>query len=123
MISLFNLLKPVKNKKRQDYGEMNTGHFQLTNDLFVNFIPWETSRFKLKTNETDDSGLKMEVHTIVLLGGYSLLTGIVRDYYGFGFSIIAITSQSLVLPPAKAVPVFFITGNLCQCIALTQVWR
>lgn len=65
----------------------------------------------------------MEIHTIVFLGGIILLAGIVRGYSGFGFSMIAIISLSLILPPARVVPVILFLEIIASGWLLPQVWR
>lgn len=65
----------------------------------------------------------MEIHTIVFLGGTILLAGIVRGYSGFGFSMIAIISLSLILPPARVVPMILLLEIIASGWLLPQVWR
>ncbi len=52
-----------------------------------------------------------------------LLAGIVRGYSGFGFSMIAVISLSLVLPPARVVPVILLLEIVASVSLLPQVWR
>jgi uncharacterized protein len=48
---------------------------------------------------------------------------IVRGYSGFGFSLLAITSISLVLPPVEIVPSIFLMEVAASLHLLPQVWR
>lgn len=48
---------------------------------------------------------------------------IVRGYSGFGFSLLAITSISLVLPPVQIVPSIFLMEVAASVHLLPQVWR
>ncbi|RTZ98923.1 MAG: sulfite exporter TauE/SafE family protein [Deltaproteobacteria bacterium] len=60
---------------------------------------------------------------IVFLGVMILMAGIVRGYSGFGFSMIAVISLSLVLPPAQVVPVILLLEIVASVSLLPQVWR
>ena len=46
-----------------------------------------------------------------------------RGYSGFGFSLLAITSLSLLLPPAQTVPSIFIMEVAASLHLLPSVWR
>lgn len=48
---------------------------------------------------------------------------IVRGYSGFGFSLLAITSISLVLPPVEIVPSIFLMEVAASIHLLPQVWH
>jgi uncharacterized membrane protein YfcA len=48
---------------------------------------------------------------------------VVRGYSGFGFSLLAITSLSLLLPPAESVPSIFIMEVAASFHLLPGVWR
>jgi len=48
---------------------------------------------------------------------------IVRGYSGFGFSLLAVTSLSLFLPPAEIVPSIFIMEVAASLHLLPGVWR
>jgi uncharacterized protein len=48
---------------------------------------------------------------------------VVRGYSGFGFSLLAITSLSLLLPPAEIVPSIFIMEVTASLHLLPGVWR
>ena len=51
------------------------------------------------------------------------VAAIVRGYSGFGFSLLAITSLSLLLPPAQIVPSIFIMEVAASLHLLPSVWR
>jgi uncharacterized protein len=51
------------------------------------------------------------------------LASIVRGFSGFGFSLLAITSLSLVLPPAQVVPSIFMLEVAASLRLLPEVWR
>ena len=48
---------------------------------------------------------------------------IVRGYSGFGFSLLAITSLSLVLPPAQFIPSIFMMEIAASLYLLPGVWH
>jgi uncharacterized membrane protein YfcA len=48
---------------------------------------------------------------------------IVRGYSGFGFSLLAITSLSLVLPPAEIIPPVFMMEVAASLSLLPGIWR
>lgn len=51
------------------------------------------------------------------------LAAIVRGYSGFGFSLLAIISLSLVLPPAAIVPTILMLEVAASLHLLPQIWR
>ena len=51
------------------------------------------------------------------------LAAIVRGYSGFGFSLLCVTSLSLLLPPAEIVPSIFIMEVAASLHLLPGVWR
>jgi uncharacterized membrane protein YfcA len=52
-----------------------------------------------------------------------LIAGFVRGYGGFGFSMIAVVSLTLVLPPAEVVPVILLLEVAASAWLLPGVWR
>jgi uncharacterized protein len=52
-----------------------------------------------------------------------LLAGIVRGYSGFGFSMIAVLSLSLFLPPVDVVPAILILEVAASFWLLPRVWK
>ena len=65
------------------------------------------------------------MHILILL--YAVLcifaAAVVRGYSGFGFSLLAVTSLSLLLPPAEVVPSIFIMEVAASLHLLPSVWR
>jgi len=51
------------------------------------------------------------------------VAGIIRGYSGFGFAMVAVTSMTLVLPPAQAVPTVLILEVFASIRLLPQVWK
>jgi uncharacterized membrane protein YfcA len=51
------------------------------------------------------------------------LAAVVRGYSGFGFSMLAITSISLLLPPVQIVPSIFLMEIAASLHLLPNVWR
>ena len=54
---------------------------------------------------------------------WSSAAALIRGYSGFGLSAIAVTSLTLVLPPAEAVPVGLLLEIVASLGVLPQVWR
>ena len=52
-----------------------------------------------------------------------LIAAFIRGYSGFGFSAIAVTSLSLILPPAEVVPTAFLLEIVASIFMLPMVWR
>jgi uncharacterized membrane protein YfcA len=48
---------------------------------------------------------------------------VVRGYSGFGFSLLAITALSLMLPPAAVIPPVFIMEVVASLGLLPQIWK
>lgn len=61
--------------------------------------------------------------TIALASGLIFLAAIVRGYSGFGFSLLAITSLSLVFPPAQVIPAIFMLEIAASLHLLPSIWR
>jgi hypothetical protein len=51
------------------------------------------------------------------------LAAIVRGYSGFGFSLLAITALSLILPPAEIVPSIFMLEVAASLHLLPGIWK
>ncbi len=62
---------------------------------------------------------------LILLYAVACIFGaaVVRGYSGFGFSMLAIVSLSLLLPPAQIVPSIFIMEVMASLHLLPGVWR
>ena len=69
----------------------------------------------------------MPLATQSLTLGYAVacifFAAVVRGYSGFGFSMLAITSLSLLLPPAQIVPSIFLMEVAASLHLLPGVWR
>ncbi len=61
--------------------------------------------------------------TVIIIWVAVFIAGIIRGYSGFGFAMVAVTSMSLVLPPAQVVPVVLILEVLASVRLILQVWR
>lgn len=60
---------------------------------------------------------------IVLASGLVFLAAIVRGYSGFGFSLLAITSLSLIFAPAQVIPAIFMLEIAASLHMLPSIWR
>ena len=65
----------------------------------------------------------MQSLTLVYAAACIFGAAVVRGYSGFGFSLLAITSLSLLLPPAETVPSIFIMEVAASLHLLPGVWR
>lgn len=61
--------------------------------------------------------------TVALASGLIFLAAVVRGYSGFGFSLLAITSLSLIFPPAKVIPAIFMLEIAASLHLLPSIWR
>lgn len=60
---------------------------------------------------------------ILLASGLIFLAAVVRGYSGFGFSLLAITSLSLILPPAQVIPAIFLLEVAASLHLLPSIWK
>lgn len=60
---------------------------------------------------------------IALASGLVFLAAIVRGYSGFGFSLLAITSLSLIFAPAQVIPAIFMLEIAASLHMLPSIWR
>ncbi len=65
----------------------------------------------------------MDIFVIAFSALAVLVAGIVRGYSGFGFSMIATTSMSLLLPPVEVIPVILLLEILASAWLLPHVWK
>lgn len=65
----------------------------------------------------------MPMPVIVYAYACILGAGIVRGFSGFGFSLLSLTSLSLVLPPAEIVPAVFLLELAASLHLLPSVWH
>jgi len=67
--------------------------------------------------------LAAQLLTLAYAAACIFLAAVVRGYSGFGFSLLAITSLSLLLPPAQIVPSVFLMEVAASLRLLPEVWR
>src|SRR5262245_31414435 len=62
---------------------------------------------------------------LILVTGsiFVFLAAIVRDYAGFGFSLLVITALSLLMPPATFIPAIFMLEIAASLHLLPGIWR
>jgi uncharacterized membrane protein YfcA len=65
----------------------------------------------------------MQIATLAYAVACIFGAAVVRGYSGFGFSLLAITSLSLLLPPAEVVPSIFLMEVAASLHLLPSVWR
>jgi uncharacterized membrane protein YfcA len=65
----------------------------------------------------------MDIFIIAFSALAVLVAGIIRGYSGFGFSMIATTSLTLVLPPVEVIPVVLLLEILASASLLPRVWK
>lgn len=65
----------------------------------------------------------MGIYTLIFSCCVILSAGIIRGYSGFGFSMIAVVSLSLVMSPAEIVPVILVLEVVASLWLLPRVWR
>jgi uncharacterized membrane protein YfcA len=65
----------------------------------------------------------MSIPALIYSGLVILVAGIIRGYSGFGFSMIAVISLSLVMPPTEIVPVILVLEVVASVWLLPQIWR
>jgi uncharacterized protein len=65
----------------------------------------------------------MSLPILAAATAFIFLAAIVRGYSGFGFSLLAITSLSLVLEPAEIVPSIFMLEIAASLHLLPSIWR
>lgn len=61
--------------------------------------------------------------SLILAAIFVFLAAIVRGYSGFGFSLLAITSLSLIFSPAEVVPSVFLLEIAASTHLLPGIWR
>src|SRR5690606_5941881 len=92
------------------------------------------ARWCRSTRGTHRSCSIMSDLVALALGGYApwllaygcfvvFLAAIVRGFSGFGFSLLAITSLSLLMPPAAAIPSIFMLEIAASIHLLPSVWK
>jgi uncharacterized membrane protein YfcA len=67
------------------------------------------------------NGLSVELGSLIVSIVAVFGAGIIRGYSGFGFAMVAVTSMSLVLPPAQVVPTVLVLEVLASLRLVPQV--
>ncbi len=65
----------------------------------------------------------MSIPALIYSGLVILVAGIIRGYSGFGFSMIAVISLSLVMPPTEIVPVILVLEVIASMWLLPRICR
>jgi uncharacterized protein len=65
----------------------------------------------------------MGVPALIFCAACVFAAAFVRGYSGFGFSLLAITSLSLVLPPAAIIPSIFMMEVTASVSLLASIWK
>lgn len=76
-----------------------------------------------RTMGWDDTFPAISPLTLGLAVLFIFFAAIVRGYSGFGFSLLAITALSLLMPPASVVPSLFILEIAASFYLLPAVWN
>jgi uncharacterized membrane protein YfcA len=69
------------------------------------------------------NSLGLNLFSLIVTVTSVFIAGTIRGYSGFGFAMVAVTSISLVLPPAHVVPLVLILEVLASIRLVPQVWR
>jgi len=64
-----------------------------------------------------------DILPLAAASGLVFLAAIVRGYSGFGFSLLAITSLSLLFSPAQVIPAIFMLEIAASLHLLPSIWR
>jgi hypothetical protein len=67
--------------------------------------------------------LSLDISSLVVAVIAVLIAGFIRGYSGFGFAMVAVTSMSLVIPPARVVPLVLILEVMASISLVPQVWK
>ena len=67
--------------------------------------------------------LGLELFSLVVAIIAVFAAGVIRGYSGFGFAMVAVTSMSLVIPPAIVVPLVLILEVMASINLVPQVWK
>jgi uncharacterized membrane protein YfcA len=65
----------------------------------------------------------MPISTLVYAVSCVFGAAVVRGYSGFGFSLLAVTALSVLLPPAQIVPTIFLMELVASAHLLPGVWK
>jgi uncharacterized membrane protein YfcA len=67
--------------------------------------------------------LGLELFSCIVAVIAVFVAGVIRGYSGFGFAMVAVTSMSLVIPPARVVPLVLILEVMASINLVPQVWK
>ena len=67
--------------------------------------------------------LALDLSSLIVAVIAVLIAGFIRGYSGFGFAMVAVTSMSLVIPPARVVPLVLILEVMASISLVPQVWK
>jgi hypothetical protein len=67
--------------------------------------------------------LSLDISSLIVAVIAVLIAGFIRGYSGFGFAMVAVTSMSLVIPPARVVPLVLILEVMASISLVPQVWK
>jgi uncharacterized membrane protein YfcA len=67
--------------------------------------------------------LGLELFPLIVAVIAVFVAGVIRGYSGFGFAMVAVTSMSLVIPPARVVPLVLILELMASISLVPQVWK
>jgi hypothetical protein len=67
--------------------------------------------------------LALDLSSLIVAVIAVLIAGFIRGYSGFGFAMVAVTSISLVIPPARVVPLVLILEVVASISLVPQVWK
>ena len=67
--------------------------------------------------------LGLDLSSLIVAVIAVLIAGFIRGYSGFGFAMVAVTSMSLVIPPARVVPIVLILEVMASISLVPQVWK
>jgi hypothetical protein len=67
--------------------------------------------------------LGLELFPLIVAVIAVFVAGVIRGYSGFGFAMVAVTSMSLVIPPARVVPLVLILEVMASISLVPQVWK
>ena len=67
--------------------------------------------------------LGLDLSSLIVIIIAVFIAGVIRGYSGFGFAMVAVTSISLVIPPARVVPLVLILEVIASISLVPQVWR
>ena len=67
--------------------------------------------------------LGLDLSSLIVAVIAVFVAGVIRGYSGFGFAMVAVTTMSLVIPPARVVPLVLILEVMASIRLVPQVWK